>query len=83
MVDDRALRAMAADHGLTGKYRVWREGERAYAWVKAFRNGEPAGGFASNSLRPEQDVFDFVVELLRKRIEDDARRGKAAEDASG
>lgn len=68
-VDDSALRAVAKKHGLTGKYRVWKEGRRAYAWVEALKGGKPAGRFASNGLWPEQDVFDFVVDLLREHIE--------------
>lgn len=68
-VGDSAVRALAKKHGLTGKYRVWKEGRRAYAWVEALKDGEPAGRFGSNGLWPEQDVFDFVVDLLRKHLE--------------
>lgn len=68
-VDDSALRAVAKKHGLTGKYRVWSKGDRAYAWGEAVKDGAPAGGFSSNGLDTEQGVFDFVVDLLREHIE--------------
>lgn len=74
-VDDTALRALAKKHGLTGTYRVWSEGERAYAWARAFKDGKHAANVGSNRLDTEQAVFDFVVDLVRRELERKPMRG--------
>ena len=60
-MDDSLLRTFAQEHGLTFRWKTWKEGERAYADIEVRKDGETVYSARTNCLSDEQYVLTNIM----------------------